>query len=152
MSGDAGAVAQAPAAYAVVNCYGYECARFNDPEQAQSVADRCSEHGSTMREWTPYRIVEVRPDSPRLQGDGPSGPACGIRFVRADVLCGRTSFDLVDRHGRHRGLIRYFDKATAALVGHASEGAHWALLHASGRIDRYDTLREARMEAIKTYG
>jgi hypothetical protein len=48
-------------------------------------------------------------------------------------------------------LIRYFDKEALANAGNQDEAPHWALMHWTGRIDRFDTLAEAKAEARKTY-
>lgn len=48
-------------------------------------------------------------------------------------------------------LIRYFDRTAINNAGLNGQSPHWALMHWNGRIDRFDTLAEAKAEARKTY-
>jgi hypothetical protein len=50
------------------------------------------------------------------------------------------------------GLIRFHAWPTPNMTSRASQAPHWALHHSTGRIDRFETLAEARAEAFKTYG
>lgn len=49
------------------------------------------------------------------------------------------------------GRIRFFCRRDLLSAGRTDLAPHWALEHASGRIDRRDTLEEIRDEAAKSY-
>lgn len=53
----------------------------------------------------------------------------------------------VMQNGRHVATIVKLPKAADAYHAHAP----WALLHNSGRVDRFATQRESREEARKSY-
>lgn len=72
-------------------------------------------------------------------------------FQKAGIEGGKTAFNVM-RGVDFCGLIRHFDRASIDRLGLTGEDPHWALLHRSGRTDRFDSLKEAREEARKTYG
>lgn len=67
-----------------------------------------------------------------------------------DTIDGHRSYAVLSRDVRQLGLIRYV--ARTDCDGSASRTGHWALMHATGRIDRFAKRSEACEEAIKTYG
>ena len=55
----------------------------------------------------------------------------------------------VERGEALLAIIRFFDRTTLCNTGWRGLDPHWALMHTGGRIDRFDTLSEARDEALK---
>lgn len=65
-------------------------------------------------------------------------------FKRREPMDGKSAYNIMTPE--FRGIIRWF-----------ADSYEWALLHypkpdVLGRVDRFCTLREAKDEAIKTYG
>lgn len=56
---------------------------------------------------------------------------------------------LVRRGGRVLARIRHLSRADARASGASYPYAHWALIHASGRVDRFERMDEARDQALK---
>lgn len=60
---------------------------------------------------------------------------------------GRRTYSVVVK-GSEAGTIRYLKKDDQ-YYSDCYGAPHWALLHATGRIDRFDSLREAKDDALK---
>lgn len=56
---------------------------------------------------------------------------------------------LVRRGDRVLARIQHLSRAEARASGSYYPCAHWALIHASGRVDRFERLDEARDQALK---
>lgn len=71
-----------------------------------------------------------------------------VHFVKAGQESGRTRLNVL-ANGQFRGTIRYFDRCALNQAG-SNAPPHWALPHyPSGRVDRFDTLAEAKDDARK---
>ena len=79
-----------------------------------------------------------------------------VTIWKSGMEGGKTAYCVeAGEYGRKRAVatIRFIDKHTIARSTYQrGESEHWALMHGSGRIDRFDTLDEAKDEARKAYG
>lgn len=65
--------------------------------------------------------------------------------------CRRPIFEAM-QNGRRIAKLSYIDKEAMASEGiRPSESPHWAVLWGSGRIDRHESFREAKDNALKGY-
>ena len=72
-----------------------------------------------------------------------------VQFKRVARESGKGAYSVeCGRRGR-LGTIRYFDAHTLRISGPHGMDPHWATLDTSGRIDRFDTLAEAKDDALK---
>jgi hypothetical protein len=55
------------------------------------------------------------------------------------------SFEVI----KHGAVVAYISRVLATDPGNWTEQDHWALRHASGRVDRHETLNDARSDALK---
>ena len=64
---------------------------------------------------------------------------------------GKACYEIRSKKDQVLGRIRFFCSKELNAMGRNDVGPHWALEHASGRIDRRDTLVEIRDECSKSY-
>lgn len=83
------------------------------------------------------------------QGHSTTEPSGPVTVSRADkVECGRRVY-YAERAGKLLAIIRYFDRRTCIDIGRGDLDPHWAVLKVSGRTDRFDSMEDAKSEALK---
>ena len=74
-----------------------------------------------------------------------------IQFVRCGKVAGKNAYRVMKKEGEgstYLGVIEFFNKKRI-VEAKMNDEPHWAFRHASGRIDRFALLSEAKDEAMK---